>query len=263
MGRMTSSARITPPSRSRRAASSARLPVAGTAAEPLPPGEPRKQRSDGVEARQQLLHAALRLFSEKGFAKTSTREIAMAASANIASIRYYFGDKAGLYRAVFTEPMASARDDIALCDQPDFTLRQSLQGFIVSFLAPMKQGEIVQQCTRLHFREMLEPTGVWAEKIDNGIKPAHAALLAVLGRHLGITQADDGLHRLAFSITGLALQLFITREVVQAIRPQLLDQPQAIDAWAGQMVDYAEAMVGIEAAQRSAWMAGQANGKES
>lgn len=218
----------------------------------IPPShETRKQRTDGAEARQQLLHAALRLFSEKGFSKTSTREIALAAGANVGAISYYFGDKAGLYRAAFTEPLGCVHDDSALFDRPDFSLRQSLQGFISSFLAPMKQGELVQQCTRLHFREMLEPTGLWREEIDNAIKPAHAALVALLARHLGVKQADDGLHRLAFSIAGLALQLFLTRDVVQAIRPQLLNQPDAIDAWAGQMVMYAEAMVAIEAAQRA------------
>jgi TetR/AcrR family transcriptional regulator, regulator of cefoperazone and chloramphenicol sensitivity len=222
---------------------------------PSPPATPstndtRKQRADGAEARQLLLHAALKLFAEKGFAKTSTREIALAAGANIAAISYYFGDKAGLYRAAFTEPLGCAHEDSALFDQHDFSLRQSLHAFITSFLAPMKQGELVQQCTRLHFREMLEPTGLWADEIDNGIKPAHAALVALLGRHLGINQADDGLHRLAFSIAGLALQLFITRDCVQAIRPQLLAQPEAIDAWAEQMVAYAQAMVAIEAAQR-------------
>ena len=216
----------------------------------LPAAEPRKQRSDGAEARLLLLHAALRLFAEKGFAKTSTREIALAAGANLAAISYYFGDKAGLYRAAFTEPMGCNESDMTLLDQTDLSLRQSLHGFILSFLAPMKQGELVQQCTRLHFREMLEPTGVWAEEIDNGIKPAHAALVALLGRHLGLSQADDGLHRLAFSITGLAVQLFVTRDIVQAIRPRLLD-PEGIDAWLDQMVNYAEAMVNIEAAQRS------------
>ena len=35
-----------------------------------PEGEARKQRSDGAHARAHLLHTALRLFSEKGFAKT-------------------------------------------------------------------------------------------------------------------------------------------------------------------------------------------------
>ncbi len=215
-----------------------------------PARDTRKQRSDGVEARAQLLLAALRLFAEKGFAKTSTREIAQAAGANIAAISYYFGDKAGLYRAVFTEPLGSAKDDIALYDQPGFTLRQSLQGFIGSFLAPMKQGELVQQCSRLHYREMLEPTGVWAEEIDKGIKPAHAALVALLGRHLGVARSDDDLHRLAFSITGLALQMFITREVIESVRPKLIRTPKAIDLWGSRLVDYAEAMVAAEAARR-------------
>lgn len=210
----------------------------------------RKQRSDGAEAKQQLLHCALRLFSEKGFAKTSTREIAQAAGANLAAISYYFSDKAGLYRAVFTEPMGSASDDIVLYSDPALTLEQSLTGFFTSFLEPLKQGELVQLCTRLHFREMMEPTGLWDEEIDNGIKPAHAALAAVLARHLGIADPDDDLHRLAFSITGMALQLYIGRDIVQAIRPQLLGQPKAIDLWAERLVIYASAMVQAEAGRR-------------
>jgi TetR/AcrR family transcriptional regulator, regulator of cefoperazone and chloramphenicol sensitivity len=213
--------------------------------------EVRKSRAGGIEARQQLLMTALRLFSEKGFAKTSTRAIAEAAGVNIAAISYYFGDKAGLYRAMFNEPIIGPDQHIALFDQPHFTLRQSLQGFISGFLEPMKQGELVQQCMRLHFREMLEPTGVWAQEIDKGIKPAHAALLGMLGRHLGVAKADDDLHRLTFSIAGLAMHLYMTRDVVQAIRPRLLNGPKSIDAWAAQMVDHAEAMVAVEATRRN------------
>lgn len=215
-----------------------------------PDGETRRQRSDGAHARAHLLHTALRLFSEKGFAKTSIRDIAHAAGANVAAISYYFGDKAGLYRAVFTEPLGSARDDIVLYNQPHFTLRQSLEGFFSGFLEPLRQGELVQLCTRLHFREMLEPTGLWAEEIDQGMKPAHAALVKVLCRHLGITKADDDVHRLAFSITGLAIHMFISREVVDAIRPQLFGAPDAVEQWAVSLVAYAEAMVAVEESRR-------------
>ena len=210
----------------------------------------RKPRADGTEARAQLLHTALRLFSDKGFAKTSTREIASLARVNIASIRYYFGDKAGLYRAVFTEPMGSASDDIALYDQLGWTLRQSLQGFFASFLAPLKQGELVKLCTRLHLREMLEPTGLWAAEINNGIKPAHAALVRVLSRHLGVAAPDDGIHQLAFSITGTALQIFVGRDIIELIRPQLVATPEAVDRWTDTLVDYALAMVKVEASRR-------------
>ncbi|UUZ52824.1 TetR family transcriptional regulator [Massilia sp. H-1] len=70
---------------------------------PPPPEEGRKSRSDGVQSRERLLLTTMRLFAEQGFARTSTREIALAASTNIASISYYFGDKVGLYRAAFTQ----------------------------------------------------------------------------------------------------------------------------------------------------------------
>ena len=211
----------------------------------------RKPRSDGVDARERLLHVALRLFAEKGYAKTSTRQIAQTAEVNIASISYYFGDKAGLYRAVFTEPMGCSIDDRAQYDQSHFTLRESLDGLFRGILAPMHQGDLMQLCTRLHYREMLEPTGVWAEQIDNGIKPAHAALVRVLCRHLAVSKADDDVHRLAFSVTGLALQIFITRDVIDAIRPKLLASTSAIDAWTARLVDFAEVMVAQEAARRS------------
>jgi hypothetical protein len=114
----------------------------------------------------------------------------------------------------------------------------------------LRQGELVQLSTKLHFREMLEPTGLWAEEIDKGIKPAHAALVKVLCRHLGITRADDEVHRLAFSITGLAIHMFISREVVDAIRPQLFSVPDAVEHWASSLVAYAEAMVAVEVARR-------------
>src|SRR5687767_5330440 len=105
----------------------------------------------GEQARERLLLAALRLFADRGFAGTSTREIALAAGANVAAIRYYFGDKEGLYRAAYTEPLGSARDDIALYDQPGLTLDTALAVFMGSFLAPMKEGEeLLQLCMRLH-----------------------------------------------------------------------------------------------------------------
>lgn len=213
---------------------------------------PTAVRSDGIEARERLLHAALGLFAEKGFSKTSTREIALAAGANIASISYYFGDKAGLYRAVFTEPLGCATDDLALFDQPQMSLHDSLQGLLRGFTEPLKQSRLAQQCMRLHFREMLEPTGVWDQQIDASIRPAHEALLRVLCRHLGLTQADDDLHRLAFSIVGLGIHLFVGQDVMQAIKPNLASTPQAIDLYAQRLVGYALAMVHSEALRRQA-----------
>jgi hypothetical protein len=66
----------------------------------------------------------------------------------------------------------------------------------------------------------------------------------------GLSKADDEVHRLAFSITGLAIHMFISREVVDAIRPQLFGAPDAVEQWAVSLVAYAEAMVAVETARR-------------
>lgn len=218
---------------------------------PLPrPDDGRKTRSDGAQSRERLLLSAMRLFAGQGFAKTSTREIALAAGTNVAAISYYFGDKAGLYRAAFSKPSPHSESDIAAFTDPAFSLRESLVAFYSGLLAPLKQGDRARLCMRLWFREMLEPTGLWNEEIDNGIKPAHAGLVAVLSRHLGVPQADDDMSRLAFCIVGLAIQMIVTRDVIDKISPHLLDTGQAVDTWLARLVDYAEAMIDAEKAHR-------------
>jgi AcrR family transcriptional regulator len=221
---------------------------------PPSPDEGRKARSDGVQSRERLLLAAMRLFAEQGFAKTSTREIALAAGTNIASISYYFGDKAGLYRAAFTEPAPQPNEDIAAFTNPANTLRESLLAFYAQLLGPLKQGDMARLCMRLWYREMLEPTGVWHEKVDNGIRPAHAGLMLLLSRHMGVPNRDDDddLSRLAFCVVGLAIQLMMTRDVVEKIRPQLLEGDAAIDTWMARIATYAVAMIDAEQARRAA-----------
>lgn len=220
-----------------------------TATPPVP--TVRAPRSDGVEARARLLHTALRLFAEKGFANTSTRELATAAGVNIAAISYYFGDKAGLYRAAYTEPMGGNYGEVITFDPTPATLEPALRLMLTQFVAPLKQGDLVQQCMRLHFREMLEPTGLWAEEIDNGLRPAHEALVQVLCQHLKLEQVDDDIHRLAFSVVGLAVHMFIGRDIMQALRPQLQADDVALDAYTERLVHYALAMVASEQARRT------------
>ena len=208
-------------------------------------------RSDGAEARNRLLDAALGLFAEKGFAKTSTREIALAAQVNIASISYYFGDKAGLYRAVFSDPRCNPNVSPESVADASLSLREALHRVMGSFLEPLKQGQLIQHCMKLHFREMLEPTGVWQEEIDCNITPAHGALVEVLCRHLALETPDDDIHRLAFSISGLGVMLHIGSDVVTAVRPQFLASHAALDHYCECLVTYAMDMVEGEARRRA------------
>ena len=212
---------------------------------------PKPTRTDGLEARSRLLYAALARFAEKGFAKTSTREIALAARVNIASISYYFGDKAGLYAATFTEPMGGDPSElIAQFTAPGIALEQALRVFMVGYLDALKQGEIARQCMHLHMRELIEPTSQWKTELERDIRGPHDALVTVLCRHLGLDQADDDVDRLAFSLAGLAIQLFVMQEVIEVVRPGLLHSPAQIDLWADRLVRYALALIASEVQRR-------------
>lgn len=75
-----------------------------------PRGRPRKtadERDDG-NRRQELIHAAAKLFHRKGFDATSTRDIAAAVGMRSGSPFYHFKSKGALLHAVMEEGMRSA-----------------------------------------------------------------------------------------------------------------------------------------------------------
>jgi TetR/AcrR family transcriptional regulator, regulator of cefoperazone and chloramphenicol sensitivity len=224
-------------------------PAMSATAPPLPVRQ-RAPRSDGEQSRERLLRAGLRLFAQQGFANTSTREIAEAASTNVAAISYYFGDKAGLYRAVFFEPPDTAPPDLAPILGGTCSLKQALKTMLGSFIEPLKHDETARLCIKLHCREMLEPTGLWEEEINNGIKPMHAALVSLLCGRFGLKRPDDEVHRLAVSIAGLGVHLFVGRDVIEALAPQLSATPEAVDLWAERLLMYAEALIDAEEKRR-------------
>jgi AcrR family transcriptional regulator len=61
--------------------------------------DPARLRRDGDVRRAAILEAAIELFAEHGFEGASARAITSHAGANVAAIKYYFGDKIGLYHA--------------------------------------------------------------------------------------------------------------------------------------------------------------------
>jgi len=73
---------------------------------PAPKPEPvraRRRPRRGRDTRHQILDASLRLFSERGFARTTVRDIARAAGITDAAIYYHFASKRELLEALFEE----------------------------------------------------------------------------------------------------------------------------------------------------------------
>lgn len=212
-------------------------------------GSVARAAGDRQAARERLLGAGLRLFAAQGFAKTSTRELAEAAGVNVAAISYYFGDKAGLYRAAFFEPLCGER--AGWRDDAGDTLDEALLRFYRQLLEPLRQGDVARLCMKLRFREMLEPTGLWDEEVAQDIAPMHQALLHLLCRHFGCTEPDDELQRLAVCIAGLGVHVHVGRDIVDALAPRLNDTASAVDHWVIRLSMYARAMVDAEARRRA------------
>ncbi len=123
-----------------------------------------------TSARSSLLIAGERLFTEKGYAAVSTRELADAAGVNLGAIQYHFGSKAKLFIETLQQMMCGSgcmKAQLAL-EPTAKTREEALFGlgcYIRDVLHYMLRPEGPQVC-RLMFREILSETAADAELFE-------------------------------------------------------------------------------------------------
>jgi len=79
------------------------------AVETLPEQAPAPRKRDAERTRKAILSAALKEFSQAGFAGARIERIVKAAKCNIRMLYHYFGDKKGLYLAVLESAYVDLR----------------------------------------------------------------------------------------------------------------------------------------------------------
>jgi AcrR family transcriptional regulator len=125
-------------------------PGAGTAA---------PRRRDAARSRELLLQAAIELFADRGFDRTTTREIGERAGVDPALIARYFGGKVQLYlAAVRAEQGDQPPADLLAEDRLHWLLdRFERRGLGPSFSSVMLPGDNseVQRAARAHIHERL------------------------------------------------------------------------------------------------------------
>jgi TetR/AcrR family transcriptional regulator, regulator of cefoperazone and chloramphenicol sensitivity len=203
----------------------------------------------GARARQRLLDESLRLFAQKGFAATSTREICGAAGLNVAAINYHFGGKDGLYREVLAMPVREMSARWSGFDAPDLPLAQSLERVLAAFMPSSDADRDPQreaQMMRLHLREMVEPSDVYASLMSEFIRPQHAALSRLLARHLNADPADDAVQQLVFALVAMAQDYSMSCSLMQHLAPGLVSGPHPAPHVLPRLVRWACALVAAE-----------------
>lgn len=177
------------------------------------------------QTRLALIRAGLRLFGQKGFEATSTREIASAARANIGSIAYHFGGKEGLRTAcaehivktvgglAATALHGIGPDDIATAtpQEAEALLTRALETMIGFIVARPEAGEIVQ----FVLRELSRPTNALDIIYDGFFLPVHRTLCGIWAAATGEPAESDRTKLTVFTLVGQVIYFRIGREAVK------------------------------------------------
>jgi AcrR family transcriptional regulator len=160
------------------------------------------------DVRNRLLDVAEELFSERGFADTSIRDITVEAKCNVASVNYHFGGKEKLYTDVWRHHLLLLRDNqiasierVMSENQGTPCLEDLLKSFAETFIGSLVDETKSSRLLKLMMREMLDrhlPPDMFADEV---IKPTLGAMQkALLKTCPGLQESRIAL--IVFSIVG-------------------------------------------------------------
>jgi TetR/AcrR family transcriptional regulator, regulator of cefoperazone and chloramphenicol sensitivity len=212
-----------------------------------PPHGADDRATRGQKTRERLIAVACEVFAQKGFQAATTREICDAAESNMAAIHYHFGDKAGLYKAVLVQPLNNFIGMSAGFDVADTSFEKRMRALYAGLLGPMQsQDPMFAQHMRLHFREMLEPTGAAQELIESAFLPFFTQVATMVSKELGKTAVDDDTYRLTFAMIGMGMDFYTSQQCSAVLAPNLVNSPEQVSVLIDRLAGYACGMLSHE-----------------
>lgn len=185
------------------------------------------QAPEEVETRERILAAAGAVFAESGFRDATIREICARAGANVAAVNYHFGDKGRLYAETFERArcFSEAEYDRHIAASHGQPADKRLELYIHAFVRKLLDSGRPTWHAKLMSREMIEPTGVLDEVVQNYVKPQFDMLCGIVGEILGPQATVDLVYMSAASVIGQCLHYHHSREVSTRLCPHLYNTP--------------------------------------
>ena len=208
--------------------------------------EARALRIDGEATYRRILEAAGSLFAETGFAETTNTAIAARAEADLASINYHFGSRAGLYRATLLEAHRRilSLEDLEALAAADMSPSRKLKHLIAKFVlgATSREG----WHARVLAREILAPSSHLRALPMPEISAKMEIALAILGEITAIPRDDPALIRCLMSVLAPCALLLVGPQNISPIPGAVLQMPRQA------LIDHLHrfAMGGLEAMRR-------------
>lgn len=178
-----------------------------------------------VLVRDRLLDAAEKLFCEKGFDRTSVRDLTQEAKCNIAAVNYHFGGKNKLYIQMFHRQMRRMmhryREAVGqILEMPDASLEDLLRAVVSQPLHHVESNDPSGMVMKLLVREVLNRQ-VAREEVFGEVEDEFFALFAEAFRRFCPNLSLRRAQLLFFSLDALVVHPMLFYDFYQDVVPAL------------------------------------------
>ena len=163
--------------------------------------------------RLRVLESASAVFAEKGYRDATIAEICEHASANVASVNYYFGDKKQLYDQVwrYAHKIATETHPFDACLSDDALPEECLYAFVSGMVKRTLSKGPAGHFQRLMAREIAEPTQAHMAIAEEAIRPESEWLEGIVKKLLDGRGMNDQVHLCASSVISQCLFLNLNK----------------------------------------------------
>jgi AcrR family transcriptional regulator len=192
------------------------------------------------ETRERLLEAAGEIFAARGFKDATVREICAKAGANVAAVNYHFGDKQGLYSETIKHFVRLAMEkyppNLGVTEKstPQERLGAFIRSFLLRVLDPGKAGWY----GKLISREMVDPTIVLDERVNDTLRPLVGRLMSIIGEILGPGTSEEQLRDAAATVVGQILIYHHCKPTLVRLFPDLRFEHEQIERLANHITSF-------------------------
>jgi AcrR family transcriptional regulator len=180
------------------------------------------------DRREQIIDAAMRAFSQKGYSRATNKDIAREAGITPGLIYHYFENKEDLFKAIIEGrsplKLINALPQQVFTMPPDIFLR-----FLIIQVLGIIEEEKFGQLLRMIFSEL-----IYNPKITQLVRGVLQRALGFLASYFAAQIESGALRR---TDPALAAQIFIGSVIAFILRRQILRDPQALQYTAEQIAD--------------------------
>jgi TetR/AcrR family transcriptional regulator, regulator of cefoperazone and chloramphenicol sensitivity len=190
----------------------------------------RPRRSDGQVTQIRILETAGRVFAERGYGQTTSKEICKRAKTNQAAVNYHFGSREGLYEAVLIEAHRQVvdLDDLSAWATGPGEARDRLAAVLDHLLSLATEGQDGWEFPVL-LREILNPSPVMSALAIKAIKPKARVLLRLVADVTGLRPDHPCVQRALFFCVVPCILMAIAPPPLKAnVLPSLNKDPEGL-----------------------------------